>query len=147
MYRRRQSLELFIVHPGGPLYRSKDEGAWSIPKGEVEAGCDPLETARREFAEETGLPAPEDGFTSLGEIRQKGGKRVVAWAFEGNCDPGSIESNSFEMEWPPRSGAVTSFPEVDRAAFVSLELARVKLNPAQVELVSRLQESLSRRSR
>jgi predicted NUDIX family NTP pyrophosphohydrolase len=140
---RSEPLEVFLVHPGGPLYQNKDEGVWSIPKGEVEEGDDPFDTARREFAEETGVSPSAPEFFSLGEIRQKGGKRVLAWAFEGDCDPASIRSNSFEMEWPPRSGRRAKFPEVDRASFFPPELARRKLNPAQAELVTRLEEKLS----
>ena len=139
---RSEPLEVFLVHPGGPLYRNKDDGVWSIPKGEVEDGDEPLETARREFEEETGVKPLAPAFHSLGEIRQKGGKRVVAWAFEGDCDPASVRSNSFEMEWPPRSGKRASFPEVDRASFFAPDIARTKLNPAQAELVTRLQEML-----
>jgi predicted NUDIX family NTP pyrophosphohydrolase len=139
---RSGPLEVFLVHPGGPLYRNKDDGVWSIPKGEVEDGDEPLETARREFEEETGVKPRASAFLPLGEIRQRGGKRVVAWAFEGDCDPASVRSNSFEMEWPPRSGKRASFPEVDRASFFSPEIARAKLNPAQAELVTRLQEML-----
>lgn len=141
MYRRRPELEIFIVHPGGPFFRNKDEGSWSIPKGLVEEGEDPLDCAAREFAEETGLPLPRGPFTPLGEIRQRGGKLVRAWAFHGDCDPARIESNSFELEWPPRSGRKQSFPEIDRALFVSPELAKQKLNPAQAAFVDRLVES------
>ena len=143
MFRRRDALELFLVHPGGPFFRNQDDGAWSIPKGEVEPSEDPLATARREFSEETGIDVPDDGYIGLGEIRQKGGKRVVAWAFEGDCDPDAIESNTFEIEWPPRSGRRQTFPEVDRAQFFSPDAARVKLNAAQVELVNRLEAAIA----
>lgn len=142
MFRRRARLELFLVHPGGPFFRNKDDGAWSIPKGELGASEEPLQTARREFSEETGISVPEDGFIELGEIRQKGGKRVSAWAFEGDCDPAAIESNSFDIEWPPRSGRRQTFPEVDRAAFFTPDEARAKLNSAQAELVDRLEAAL-----
>lgn len=145
MFRRRDGLELFLVHPGGPFFRNQDEGAWSIPKGEVEPSEDPLVTARREFSEETGIDTPETGYVALGDVRQKGGKRVIAWAFEGDGDPAAIaiESNTFEIEWPPRSGKRQSFPEVDRAYFFSPDAARVKLNPAQAELVTRLEHTLT----
>ncbi len=143
MFRRGQGLELFLVHPGGPLFRNKDEGAWSIPKGEVENGAEPLASALREFSEETGAAAPDGELVPLGEIRQKGGKRVVAWAIEGDVDPTSVKSNTFEMEWPPRSGRKQEFPEIDRAEFFPPELARRKLNPAQAELVDRLERKLA----
>jgi len=143
MFRRNRRLELFLVHPGGPFFRKEDEGAWTIPKGEVQPDEDPLVTARREFTEETGLHVPDAGFIALGEIRQRGGKRVTAWAFEGDCDPGAISSNTFEMEWPPRSGRHQKFPEVDRADFFPPEVARTKLNPAQVDFVDRLEGELA----
>src|ERR1700756_374698 len=116
----RQSpvLEVFLVHPGGPFWAKKDLGAWSIPKGEYAAGEDPLEAARREFAEETGF-APDGEFVSLGTIRQAGGKLVSAWAVEGDCDPAQIQSNLCTIEWPPRSGRKIEIPEVDRAAWFS----------------------------
>ncbi len=135
-------LELLLVHPGGPFFRNKDDGAWTIPKGELEADEEPLETARREFAEETGLTVPEIGYTCLGEVQQKGGKRVLAWAFPGDGDADKVASNTFEMEWPPRSGRKQSFPEIDRAAFFTAETARIKLNSAQVAFVDRLVEKL-----
>jgi predicted NUDIX family NTP pyrophosphohydrolase len=142
MYRRIQGLELFLVHPGGPFFRNRDEGAWSIPKGEVEDGAEPLASALREFAEETGSPPPSGTPVPLGEIRQKGGKRVVAWAVEGDLDLSSVKSNTFELEWPPRSGRRQTFPEIDRAGFFPPELARRKINPAQAELVERLERQL-----
>jgi predicted NUDIX family NTP pyrophosphohydrolase len=142
MYRRNRGLELFLVHPGGPFFRNKDEGAWSIPKGEVEEGAEPLASALREFAEETGSPPPAGALVPLGEIRQKGGKRVVAWAVEGDLDLSSVKSNTFELEWPPRSGRRETFPEIDRAEFFPPELARRKINPAQAELVERLERKL-----
>lgn len=143
MYRRGNGLELFLVHPGGPFFAKKDEGAWTVPKGEIEEGDEPLPTARREFEEETGLPVPEEGFIELGEIQQKGGKRVLAWAFEGDCDPEEIRSNAFEMEWPPRSGRKQSFPEIDRARFFAPPEARRKINPAQAAFIDRLEEALA----
>jgi predicted NUDIX family NTP pyrophosphohydrolase len=143
LFRRSPGLELLLVHPGGPFFRNKDEGAWSIPKGEVEEGSDPLAAALREFSEETGVSPPPGDLVPLGEIRQKGGKRVLAWAIEGNLDPTAIQSNTFELEWPPRSGRSQRFPEVDRAGFFPPEIARRKLNPAQAELVDRLEKTLA----
>jgi len=142
MFRRSRGLELFLVHPGGPFFRNKDEGGWSIPKGEVEDGAEPLDEALREFAEETGSAPPAGVLVPLGEVRQKGGKRVVAWAIEGDLEPSAVKSNTFEMEWPPRSGRRERFPEIDRADFFPPELARRKLNPAQAELVDRLERKL-----
>jgi predicted NUDIX family NTP pyrophosphohydrolase len=144
MFRRGSAgIELFLVHPGGPFFAKKDNGAWSIPKGLIEDDENRLATARREFTEETGVDTPEEGYVSLGEITQKSGKVVQAWAFEGDCDPSAITSNTFEMEWPARSGRKKTFPEVDRAAFYSVEEARNKLNPAQVAFVERLEQALS----
>ena len=116
MYRHRDgALEVLLVHPGGPFFAKKDAGAWSVPKGIVENGEADLDAARREFEEETSFAVTTERFLELGEVRQKGGKRVRAWAFEGDCDPSEFESNTFELEWPPRSGRVRAFPEVDRA--------------------------------
>jgi predicted NUDIX family NTP pyrophosphohydrolase len=132
VWRRAGSgLEVLIVHPGGPFWARRDEGAWSLPKGEVEPGGVPLDTARREFREELGLAVPEGPLTELGEIRQAGSKRVVAWALESDLDLDGWRSNTFEIEWPPRSGRRASFPEIDRAEWCALELAAVRLNPAQ----------------
>lgn len=142
MFRRSRGLELFLVHPGGPFFRNKDEGAWSIPKGEVEEGTEPLAAAIREFEEETGTSPPDGELVPLGEIRQKGGKRVVAWAIEGDLEPSTLKSNTFEIEWPPRSGRRERFPEIDRADFFPPDLARRKLNSAQAELVDRLERKL-----
>lgn len=138
-------LEVFLVHPGGPFWKNKDDGAWTIPKGEIAASEDPLATARREFREETGLDPdallrPGAGYVDLGEIQQKGGKRVRCWAIEGDADPAAIRSNTFEIEWPPRSGRRRAFPEVDRAAWFDLAQARRKINAAQVELLDRLSQ-------
>lgn len=139
MYRRSaKRFEILLVHPGGPFFAHKDEGAWSIPKGLIEAEEARLAAARREFTEETGIPTPAAGYQSLGEIRQRGGKTVCAWAFEGDCDPRAITSNTFDMEWPPHSGKRQTFPEIDRAAFFSLPAARTKINPAQAAFVDRL---------
>lgn len=139
MYRRRGgALEVFLVHPGGPFWAKKDAGAWSIPKGEIDPSEEPLAAARREFAEETGFTA-EGAFLPLASITQAAGKVVQAWAFEGDADPAALQSNSFSIEWPPRSGQQKSFPEVDRAAWFPLDLARQKINPAQVALLDELE--------
>ncbi|HEX3563783.1 MAG TPA: NUDIX domain-containing protein [Acidimicrobiales bacterium] len=140
LFRRdgEENTEVLLVHPGGPFWSRKDAGAWSIPKGEVEAGEELAAVAEREFAEELGRPAPDGTRTDLGEITQAGGKRVRAWAVEGDFDATDITSNLFEMEWPPRSGRRQSFPEVDRAAWFSLDQARHKLIAAQVDLLDRL---------
>ena len=143
LFRRTASgaAEVLLAHPGGPLFAKKDLGDWSVPKGEIEPGEAPWDVARREFEEETGHPAPTtatDDAIHLGEIRQKGGKLVVAWAIEGDLDPAAAHSNTFELEWPPRSGRVAQFPEIDRAEWFGLDAARAKLNPAQAELVDRL---------
>ena len=132
MYRRQaDELQFLLVHPGGPFWKNKDAGAWTIPKGEFDAAEDPLAAAKREFEEELGFP-PKDPFRPLDPIKQKSGKLVLAWAFEGNCDPGMIKSNTFSLEWPPQSGQICKFPEVDRAAFFGLAEAKLKINPAQI---------------
>ena len=136
-------LEVFIGHPGGPFYARKDDGVWSIPKGLVEEGEELVDVARREFAEETGQTPEACGrqgdFLSLGSVRQRSGKTVHTWAFEGDWPEGvALESNTFELEWPPRSGQRHEFPEVDRAEFFSPDEARKKLIAAQAELVDRL---------
>jgi predicted NUDIX family NTP pyrophosphohydrolase len=139
LYRRRgDRLEVLLVHPGGPFWARRDQGAWSIPKGEYAAGEDPFDAARREFAEELGVEAPHGPAEDLDDVRQKGGKRVCAWALEGDLDPAAIESNTFELEWPPRSGRMVEVPEVDRAEWFTLERARGKINPAQAEFLDRL---------
>ena len=135
-------IEILIVHPGGPLWARRDDGAWSIPKGEYDAGEEPLAAAHREFAEEIGTPAPDGEPLALGEVRLKSGKRVVAWALEGDLDADAIRSNMFELQWPPRSGRLQEFPEVDRAGWFEPAAARVKLNPAQAEFVDRLLDML-----
>ena len=142
MYRKTQTgLEVFLVHPGGPVWAKKDLGAWSIPKGLVDAGEDKLEAAKREFLEETSF-APSGSFICLGEIRQKAGKRVYAWAFEGACDPSQLKSNAFTCEWPPKSGQMKEFPEIDKGEFFSLPDARRKINQNQAALLDRLEEHL-----
>jgi predicted NUDIX family NTP pyrophosphohydrolase len=148
MYRRGpRGIELFIVHPGGPLFARRDAGAWTVPKGEVAPGEDPLAVAHREFEEETGRAvrdcATGAALHDLGSVRQKGGKLVRVWAFAGEWPDGlAVASNTFTMEWPRGSGRTAEFPEVDRGGFFAVEEAIVKLNPAQVELVGRLLERL-----
>jgi predicted NUDIX family NTP pyrophosphohydrolase len=135
-------LEFLLVHPGGPFWKNKDAGAWTIPKGEVGDGEELLAAAIREFEEELGLK-PNGPFTELTPVKQKGGKVVHAWSFEGDCEPGQIKSNTFQMEWPPRSGRQVEFPEVDRAEFFTLEDAKKKINPAQVALLEEVQRHCS----
>jgi predicted NUDIX family NTP pyrophosphohydrolase len=144
LYRRGDDgVEVLLVHPGGPLWARRDAGAWSIPKGEYGDAEDPLAVALREFEEETGHRPPEGELVALGEVRQKGGKVVSAWAAPGDVDADAITSNTFTMEWPPRSGSRKEFPEVDRAGWFDLATAREKLLPAQAGLVDRLAERLS----
>jgi predicted NUDIX family NTP pyrophosphohydrolase len=133
--------EVLLVHPGGPFWARRDEGAWSIPKGEHDEGEAPVDAARREFEEETGSLPPEP-LVELGEVRQKSGKRVRAWAVEGDLDAGEVRSSTFELEWPPRSGRMQTFPEIDRAAWFDLDEARRRLLPAQVPFLDRLREHL-----
>jgi predicted NUDIX family NTP pyrophosphohydrolase len=134
--------EVLLVHPGGPFWARKDLGAWSIPKGEIDAGEDPRACALREFAEETGTLLPDGALEELGSVKLKSGKQVLAFAAAGDLDPAAIRSNAFELEWPPRSGRTQSFPEIDRAEWFGLEAARAKHNPAQAELVDRLEALL-----
>jgi predicted NUDIX family NTP pyrophosphohydrolase len=142
MFRRRgDRVELFLVHPGGPFYRSRDDGVWSIPKGEIGEGEEPLAAALREFHEETGIE-PRGDFVPLGSVRQRSGKTVQAWAFEGDWDGQPIHSNRFTLEWPPGSGQLQEFPEADRAEFFAPVEARRKLNPAQADLVDALLAAL-----
>ncbi|MGE5260707.1 MAG: NUDIX domain-containing protein [Actinomycetota bacterium] len=135
------SLEVLLVHPGGPFWAKKDLGAWSIPKGEYEEGEDPLAVARREFEEELGAPPPSGDFISLGELRQPSRKIITAFALEGDFDA-ALKSNQFEMEWPPKSGTMQSFPEVDRAEWFTPDEARKKILPGQAPLIDRLLEHL-----
>src|SRR5215469_3026204 len=145
MYRVREGeLEFLLAHPGGPFWKHRDTGAWTIPKGEIHPGEEPLVAAQREFEEEIGLKA-QGNFIELKPITQKGGKIVHAWAFEGECDTACIRSNSFQMEWPPRSGKFVACPEVDRACFFRIMEARQKINAAQVALLEEL-ERLQRKS-
>lgn len=141
MFRRKDgTLEVLLVHPGGPYFANKDEGAWTIPKGEVAPGEDLLSRAQSEFEEELGI-RPSGDWIPLGYVKQKGGKTVHAWAFEGDLPESfTLKSNFFEMEWPPHSGEIKRFPEIDKAAFFPEELARKKINPAQVVLLNRLRE-------
>jgi predicted NUDIX family NTP pyrophosphohydrolase len=140
MYRRgAQGLEVLLVHPGGPFWARKDLGAWSIPKGEYSEGDEALATAIREFAEETGTP-PRGEFRSLGELTQPGRKIVTAFAVEGDFDLAMLKSNTFDLEWPPKSGRMATFPEVDRAEWFSLETARAKILSGQREFIARLLE-------
>jgi predicted NUDIX family NTP pyrophosphohydrolase len=146
MYRRGPSgLEVFLVHPGGPFWAKKDLGAWSIPKGEYLGDEQPLEVAKREFEEETGFTARGE-FAELGDLKQPGGKIVTAWAFEGDCDPTKLRSNTFVMEWPPRSGRKIEAPEVDRGCWYSIEDARVRLLAGQRVFLDRLLENIRRQA-
>ena len=133
---------MLIGHPGGPFFANSDEGVWSVPKGEYEADELPLAAAAREYTEELGQVPPDSERISLGEVRQKGGKRVVAWAVEGDFDTSALSSNLFEIEWPPRSKQMSRFPEIDRVEWCSPEEARAKLNPAQTPFVDRLLEAV-----
>jgi predicted NUDIX family NTP pyrophosphohydrolase len=143
LYRRAGGrLEVFLAHPGGPFWQRKDTGAWTIPKGAIEPGESPLAAACREFQEETGL-APQGPFLELGSIRQKAGKVIHAWAWEGDADPAAIRSNSMETEWPRGSGRMIRFPEVDRCAWFEPAAARIRINPAQAELIDRLESALA----
>jgi predicted NUDIX family NTP pyrophosphohydrolase len=142
MYRVRAGhLEVLLVHPGGPYWLNKDAGAWTIPKGLVDEGEDLLESAKREFEEETGVK-PNGEFLPLGQVKQKAGKVVHAWAFEGDLDPTTIKSNTYKEQWPPKSGQWKTFPEVDRADFFSIEEGKKKINQAQAEFLSRLEALL-----
>ena len=139
LYRRRgSSLEVLLVHPGGPFWAKKDDGAWSIPKGEYDEGEEPLAAARREFEEELGSRPPEGEFIELGELAQPSRKRVTAFAIEGDFDPAALKSNKFEMEWPPRSGLMQAFPEIDRVQWLTPEAARAKILPGQRPFIDRL---------
>ena len=146
LYRRRgENLEVFIAHPGGPFFKNKDDGHWTIPKGEVDGDEEPLSTAIREFREEIGIDLDPTGkFIDLGSIRQKGGKVVHAWAVEGECPAGHcLKSNTFQMEWPPKSGKLQSFPEIDRAEFFDMETAKRKFKSTQIPFLERLATALS----
>jgi predicted NUDIX family NTP pyrophosphohydrolase len=144
LFRERDDgvLEVLLGHMGGPLWARKDEGAWSIPKGELEAGEEPRAAALREFAEELGHAPPDGELVELGEIRQKAGKRVIAFALEGDFDPDALRPGTFEMPWPPRSGQMQSFPELDRVAWFALHTAAAKIVRGQAELLERLARAL-----
>jgi predicted NUDIX family NTP pyrophosphohydrolase len=141
-----EQAEVLLVHPGGPFFARKDEGVWSVPKGEYEPDEDPVSVALREFEEELGAPPPvaREALVELGSVRQKGGKVVTVWCAPGDVDVSEIRSMSFKIEWPPRTGRLQAFPEVDRAEWFSLPEARSKLNSAQGELLDRLEELLAR---
>jgi predicted NUDIX family NTP pyrophosphohydrolase len=138
LYRLRGGPEVLLVHPGGPFWARRDAGVWSIPKGEYEDGDDPLASALREFEEETGTALETGELVELGDVKQKGGKVVTAWAAEGDLDADAVRSNTFTMEWPPRSGRTAEFPEIDRAGWFGIDEARERLNPAQAEFLDRL---------
>jgi len=144
LWRQKEGrLEVLLAHQGGPFWANKDLGHWTIPKGEVEPGEEFEAVARREFAEETGHDAPDQPLTALGEITQKSGKLVLGWAVEGNLDPSRAVSNTFEIEWPPHSGVVQSFPEIDRVEWFDLDQARRRLKSAQVPFLDRLEAALA----
>jgi predicted NUDIX family NTP pyrophosphohydrolase len=140
MFRMKEgALEVLLVHPGGPFFRNKESGAWTIPKGETLGGEELRDRARLEFGEELGIEPPAADWIELGTVKQKGGKTVHAWAFEGDLPEDFVlASNTFAMEWPPRSGRTQDFPEIDRAQFLPIELAREKINAAQIEFLDRL---------
>lgn len=143
MYRRRgEVIEVFLVHPGGPFWARKDNGSWSIPKGERDPDEDALHAGRREFGEETGFSAEGD-FHALKAVKVGGGKIVEAWYFEGDADPSTLQSNTFALEWPPHSGQVRDFPEVDRGAWFGLLEARIKVIKGQVPLIDELEQRLA----
>ena len=142
---RGSRIEVFLVHPGGPFWAKKDAGAWSIAKGEFEVGQDPLEAAKREFKEETGF-AVEGNFIELTPVKQPGGKVVYAWAVMGDCEAESIKSNTFSLEWPPRSGKRKEFPEVDRAGWFTPEVAREKILKGQLNFLEELKRKIENNS-
>jgi predicted NUDIX family NTP pyrophosphohydrolase len=138
MYRTRDGdFEFLLAHPGGPFWKDRDAGAWTIPKGEIQPGEEPLAAAQREFEEEVGFK-PHGNFIALAPITQRGGKIVHAWAFEGDCDPSRLNSNTFKMEWPPRSGRFEDCPEVDRADFFRMAEAKIRINQAQIAFLEEL---------
>ncbi|MCE7936507.1 NUDIX domain-containing protein [Candidatus Saccharibacteria bacterium CPR2] len=136
------SLKVLLVHPGGPFWAKKDNGVWSIPKGEYEPKDNALKAAKREFEEEIGSQSPESHYEEIGEVHMKSGKAVRAWAVEGDLDVNKIKSNTFEMQWPPRSGQIQTFSEVDKAEWFESPVAKVKINMAQIPFVERLEKLL-----
>jgi predicted NUDIX family NTP pyrophosphohydrolase len=144
MYRRKSggALQVLLAHPGGPFWQAKDDGAWTLPKGEYDESESALAAAQREFKEETGFDVTPP-FIELGEVVQKSGKHIKAWAFAGDCEPSSLSCNTFEMEWPPRSGRRQNYPEIDRVAWLEISEARRKINPAQRALLGRLEEAVA----
>jgi predicted NUDIX family NTP pyrophosphohydrolase len=143
LFRRRNGLEVLLAHAGGPFWQRKDDGAWMLPKGEIQEGEDARAAAQREFAEETGH-SPQGTWFSLGSLRQSGGKLVHAWAVEGDWNPTALVSNTFSLEWPPHSGRSQTFPEIDRAQWFDLETARTKIIKSQAEFLDRLEAELGR---
>lgn len=143
LYRMRGELEVLLVHPGGPFWSKKDDGAWFIPKGELGEGEAPLDAAVREFAEELGSPPPAGELRSLGSVKNKSGKLIHAWALEGDFDVANLRSNTFSVEWPPRSGKQAQFPEVDRAGFFGIAAALLKMHVAEQPLLERLGQLLT----
>lgn len=143
-FRKHTSIEVLLVHPGGPFYKNKDKGAWSIPKGEYTSEA-PLEVAKREFYEETGNNINSNLFIKLPDIKTKGGKLITSWAVELNAELNFISSNMFEIEWPPKSGKTALFPEVDKAEWFFLDKAREKINPSQVKLIDELESIYNKR--
>ena len=142
LFRKAEAgVEVFLVHPGGPFWAKKDLGSWSLPKGEYEEGEDPLTAAKREFTEETGCVVDGD-FVELGDLKQPSGKNISAWALEHDLDPASVKSNMFSMEWPPKSGKMQEFPEVDAGAWYSLTAALEKLHKGQTDFIARLAEKI-----
>jgi predicted NUDIX family NTP pyrophosphohydrolase len=144
LYRRTPEgeIEVLLAHPGGPIWAKRDEGVWTVPKGEFHEGEEAWAVARREFEEETGHPAPDGDPIELGEIRQKGGKVVAAWALEGDLDPATAQSNTFPFEWPPRSGTWITIPEIDRVEWFAPDEARRRIKETQIPFVDRLLEAL-----
>ena len=143
VYRLRPAdLEVLLVHPGGPLWAKKDDGAWFLPKGQIETGEEPLATALREFQEELGIAPPVGQPRELGTVKNKSGKLIYGWALPGDLDLSGFKSNTFAMEWPPKSGKSREFPEVDRAEYFGVEAALVKMHPAELPFVQRLLEAL-----